>query len=201
MILDNLSLSVKFNDYISIVGVSGSGKSTLLHILGLMDTYDSGSYFFKSQLLDPKKDHFHIRSQHIGFIFQSYNLVENLSCKDNILVPITFNNVSLDQNHFNRLINLLGIEHLLEVNVSLLSGGEKQRVAICRALLLNPELIIADEPTGNLDAANEAIVFNLFQQLHQEGKTIIVITHNESRAKEASIQFRLIEGKLHVKNF
>lgn len=199
-ILDQLNLTIYDNDYLSIVGASGSGKSTLTHILGLMDTYESGNYYFKSQKLNPKKDYYTIRNESIGFIFQSYNLIDNLSSLDNILLPITFKNIDVDHIHLESLINRLKIREILDKNVSLLSGGEKQRVAICRALLLNPDIIIADEPTGNLDNDNEETVFNLFKSLHQEGKTIIVITHNFHRAQEAVTQYQLENGQFHVKS-
>lgn len=198
-VLNQLNLTVLENDYISIIGKSGSGKSTLIHILGLMDSYDEGSIFFHGQPLNPNSDHASIRAQSIGFIFQSYNLIPHLSAEKNIVLPAVFSNLDYDHKRMKALYEHLNIEHLLDTDVSVLSGGEKQRVAICRALLFDPPLILADEPTGNLDAENEELIFQLFKKLHQEKKTIIVITHNQERAKEAVKQYVLEGGKLHAK--
>lgn len=196
-ILNQLNLTLLDNDYTSIIGKSGSGKSTLAHILGLMDDYDEGSIYFQGRLLDPKKDNAIIRAQSIGFIFQSYNLIPHLSAEKNILLPAVFSNLCYDKERMKRLYEHLGIQHLLNTDVSVLSGGEKQRVAICRSLLFDPPLILADEPTGNLDAENEALIFNAFKELREEGKTILVITHNQERAKEADKCYELKGGNLH----
>lgn len=197
-VLKDCNLTVTENDYISIVGHSGSGKSTLVHILGLMDHYDDGSIYFKKEKLDNHKDYFSIRSKYMGFIFQSYNLINHLSVKENIFMPAVFSRLPYSLERVQKLFHRLGIEELLDRDVSVLSGGEKQRVAICRALLFDPPIIIADEPTGNLDSVNERRIFDLFKELHKENKTIIVITHNTERAKEADTQYVLQGGRLHV---
>lgn len=151
-VLKGIDLSINNESYYAICGKSGAGKSTLMNILGLIEPYDTGKYWFNGMELKRKRDYAGLRRDYIGFIFQSYNLIQNISCRDNIMMPTLYVNSDLKeiQKRFEQLVELMDIGNLLEKKSSLLSGGEKQRVAIARALLLNPGLIIADEPTGGV---------------------------------------------------
>ncbi|MFR7643104.1 ABC transporter ATP-binding protein [Eubacterium sp.] len=145
-VLKGIDLSINNESYYAICGKSGAGKSTLMNILGLIEPYDIGKYWFNGMELKRKRDYAGLRRDYIGFIFQSYNLIQNISCRDNIMMPTLYVNSDLKeiQKRFEQLVELMDIGNLLEKKSSLLSGGEKQRVAIARALLLNPGLIIAD---------------------------------------------------------
>lgn len=195
-ILDNLCLHVNEGDYISICGESGCGKSTLMNILGLIESADNGSYVFCGETIKKGMDTAHMRLYKIGYIFQNYNLIEKLSVYDNITLPCLFSEMEVDKEYLTRLIQQLRIESLMNKKTSSLSGGEKQRVAIVRALIMNPLLILADEPTGNLDDENAEIVFSAFDKINQEGKTIIVITHDQHRAQYAKTSLFLKAGIL-----
>ena len=198
-VLNNLNLDINENDYISIIGKSGSGKSTLMNIIGLLENYTAGEYIFMNRYIQNSRDYDQLRLKYIGFIFQSYNLIPTLSGRENILLPLLYSNESLKlkEEYFKSLIDLLDIRHLLDRAVNTLSGGEKQRIAIARALILDPKIIIADEPTGNLDSENKKIIVQLFQQFHKDGKTIILITHDRKMAKYAQKQYELKEGILN----
>lgn len=196
-VLVDINLEITNESYIAIEGKSGSGKSTLMNILGLIEQYDSGEYYFNKILIKKNKDYSNIRLNNIGFIFQSYNLIPKLTCKENILLPTLYaKNSKVD---VETLAKDLDIYDLLDKNVNVLSGGEKQRIAIARALILNPSLIIADEPTGNLDAANREIVFELLHKENAKGRGIIMITHDPSTAEQAKTVYRLKGGILHEK--
>lgn len=194
-VLTDINLTVTNDTYITIVGKSGSGKSTLLNILGLVEGYDAGEYVFNGTKIRNFVDYSRLRLENIGFIFQSYNLIPTLSCKENILLPTLYSSKSNPQS-FDELVALLDIGPLLNQKVTTLSGGEKQRVAIARALILDPCLILADEPTGNLDPKNRDIIFRLLQSEHEKGRGIILITHDSDAAKQGKTTFTLVEGKL-----
>jgi len=168
-VLTDINLQVTNDSYITIVGKSGSGKSTLLNILGLVEGYDSGSYTFNGTKIHNGVDYARLRLENIGFIFQSYNLISTMSCKENILLPTMYNKRKQVQS-FDELVDLLDIGPLLDQRVNTLSGGEKQRVAIARSLILDPCLILADEPTGNLDPKNRDIILNMLQ--HENKKAV-----------------------------
>lgn len=195
-VLTDLNLTVTNDSYVTILGKSGSGKSTLLNILGLVEDYDEGEYFLNGTKIRRGVDYAKLRLQNIGFIFQSYNLIPTLSCKENILLPTMYRRKWKKEN-FDRLVELLQIEPLLSQRVVTLSGGEKQRVAIARALILDPCLILADEPTGNLDPQNRDIIVSLLRHEHEEGRGIILITHDEQTASAADTILRLEGGTLH----
>ena len=199
VVLDNISMEIFEGDYCAICGKSGAGKSTLMNIIGLIEGYTSGSYYFNSQLIDKKKDYSKFRSESIGFIFQSYNLIPTLNCKENIMLPALYGmmNEKQKQERFEYLVQTMGIDKLIEKKVNILSGGEKQRIAIARALLLNPKLIIADEPTGNLDPENKDIVMKALKKENENGRTILMITHDMEVAKEAKKICYLKEGKIY----
>lgn len=195
-VLTDINLTVTNDSYIAIVGKSGSGKSTLLNILGLVEGYDAGEYVFNGTLIRNFVDYSRLRLENIGFIFQSYNLIPTLSCKENILLPTLYNSKSNSQS-LDELVELLDIGPLLDQKVTTLSGGEKQRVAIARALILDPCLILADEPTGNLDPKNRDIIFRLLQREHEKGRGIILITHDSDAARKGNSVYSLHGGRLH----
>lgn len=196
VILSDINLEVYENDYVSIIGESGGGKSTLLNIIGLLERFDTGSYSFFGTWIDDKLDTECLRYNRVGYIFQNYNLIEKLNVHDNIFLPAIYSNLSINENRLYSLAEELKIMHLLENRAADLSGGEKQRVAIARALLMDPPLILADEPTGNLDSDNARIVFETFDKLYKEGKTIIVVTHDVDKANLALKKYNIVEGGL-----
>lgn len=198
-VLTDINLTVTNDSYITIVGKSGSGKSTLLNILGLVEGYDAGEYVFNGTLIRNFVDYSRLRLENIGFIFQSYNLIPTLSCKENIMLPTLYNSKSNSQS-LGELVELLDIGPLLGQKVTTLSGGEKQRVAIARALILDPCLILADEPTGNLDPKNRDIIFRLLQREHEKGRGIILITHDSDAAKQGKTAYTLFDGRLQNTN-
>ncbi len=198
-VLTDVNLRVTNDSYVTIVGKSGSGKSTLLNILGLVEGYDGGEYHLNGTLIRNYLDYSRLRLENIGFIFQSYNLIPNLSCKENILLPTLYNRRNQVQD-FDELTELLDLGPLLSQRVNTLSGGEKQRVAIARALILDPCLILADEPTGNLDPKNRDLIMNLLRREHEKGRGVILITHDMEIAKEADSILLLEGGKLHQNN-
>lgn len=191
-VLTDVNLTVTNDSYITIVGKSGSGKSTLLNILGLVEGYDAGEYVFNGIKIRNETDYAQLRLENIGFIFQSYNLIPTLSCKENILLPTLYNRRNRQQD-FDELVELLDIGPLLSQT---LSGGEKQRVAIARALILDPCLILADEPTGNLDPKNREMIFKLLRREHEKGRGILLITHDADTAAQADTTYALQDGVL-----
>ncbi len=197
-VLTDVNLTVNNDSYVTILGRSGSGKSTMLNILGLVEGYDAGEYHFNGTLIRNHVDYARLRLENIGFIFQSYNLISTMSCKENIMLPTLYNRRIHPQN-FDELVDLLDLEPLLSQRVNTLSGGEKQRVAVARALILDPCLILADEPTGNLDPKNKEIIFGLLQKEHEKGRGIILITHDQETAAQAKTTYHLEGGMLHEK--
>ena len=198
-VLRDINLDVTNDSYVTIVGRSGSGKSTMLNILGLVEGYDGGEYHFNGTLIRNGIDYAQLRLENIGFIFQSYNLIPTLSCKENILLPTLYNKRNAVQD-FDELVALLDLEPLLSQRVTTLSGGEKQRVAIARSLILDPCLILADEPTGNLDPRNRDLIMNLLRREHEKGRGIILITHDMEVARSADTVYMLRNGALNVVN-
>ena len=195
-VLSDVNLDVTNDSYVTIVGKSGSGKSTMLNILGLVEGYDRGEYWFNGKLIRNGIDYARLRLENIGFVFQSYKLIPTLSCKENILLPTLYNRRNKEQS-FEELVELLDLGPLLSQRVTTLSGGEKQRVAIARSLILDPCLILADEPTGNLDPKNRDIIMNLLRHEHEKGRGIILITHDMEIAKQSDTIYLLEDGKLH----
>lgn len=196
-VLTDINLTVTNDSYVTIVGKSGSGKSTLLNILGMVEGYDSGQYIFNGTRIKNYMDYSRLRLENIGFIFQSYNLIPTLSCKENIMLPTMYNRRNAVQ-AFDELVELLDIEPLLSQRVTTLSGGEKQRVAIARSLILDPCLILADEPTGNLDPKNRDLIMKLLRREHEKGRGIILITHDMEIAKKSDESYLLEKGVLKV---
>jgi len=196
-VLKNINLDIDNDSYFAIEGKSGSGKSTFMNILGLIEDFDDGEYSFNGINIKRGKDYSSIRLNNIGFIFQSYNLIPTMTSKENIMLPLLYaNKTEVD---VESLAKDLDIYDLLDKDVNILSGGEKQRVAIARALILNPSLIIADEPTGNLDEYNRGLVFELLKREHKKGRGIVMITHDPSTAMQAKKIYRLHQGELYEK--
>ena len=195
-VLTDVNLEVNNDSYVTIVGKSGSGKSTLLNILGMVEGYDGGEYILNGTKIRNYMDYARLRLENIGFIFQSYNLIPTLSCKENIMLPTMYNRRNKVQN-FEELVELLDIGPLLSQRVATLSGGEKQRVAIARALILDPCLILADEPTGNLDPKNRDMIMGLLRREHEKGRGVILITHDMQIAQEAKTIYLLENGMLN----
>lgn len=195
-VLKDVNLHITNESYVTILGASGCGKSTLLNILGLVEDYDGGSYRFNGRLIRRHTDYARLRLENIGFIFQSYNLIPTLSCRENILLPTLYARRRGRRQSLDELSERLGIGHLLEQNVATLSGGEKQRVAVARALMLDPCLILADEPTGNLDGLNRDSIMSLLQEEHEKGRGIVLITHDPQTAAWADRVYRLTDGRL-----
>lgn len=195
-VLSGIDLKLTNESYVTIVGKSGSGKSTLLNILGLIEEFDSGEFHFNGKEIRNGTDHSRMRLENIGFIYQSYNLIPSLSCRENILLPTLYHRLNRGES-FEELVSLLQLEPLLEQRVTTLSGGEKQRVAIARALILDPCLILADEPTGNLDPKNRDLILRLLRREHEKGRGILLITHDMEVAGQADSIYTLENGILN----
>ena len=193
--LQDINFSVLQGQWLAIMGPSGSGKSTLLNILSLVDEQSSGEYFLDGtnvQSLDESAK-IKIRREKIGLIFQQFHLIPYLNALENVMLA-QFYHSSVDEEDARAVLEKVGLAHRLKHLPSELSGGEQQRLCIARALINNPELLLADEPTGNLDEANEKIVLDLLKQLKNEGKTIVLITHNETLGKQADTMMILRHG-------
>ena len=184
--LNNINLSVYEGEWLAIMGPSGSGKSTLLNILSLMDTPSSGEYILDNENLEQmdEEQKITLRREKIGLVFQQFHLIPYLNALENVMLSQYYHS-SVDEEDAKMVLEKIGLSHRLTHLPSQLSGGEQQRVCIARALINNPELLLADEPTGNLDEANEQIVLQTLQKLKNEGKTIVLITHNPDLAKFA----------------
>ncbi len=198
--LNNASFSVKKGEYVAIMGPSGSGKSTLMHIIGLLDTPTSGEYSLEDKNVSrlSKNELSRIRNKKIGFVFQAFNLLPRASALENVMLPMIYGGVSLleRQKRASVLLTNLGLQDRLNHTSNQLSGGEMQRVAISRALAMNPEIIVADEPTGNIDSKQGAEIMSIFDTLNTEGHTIILITHDQTVAKHAKRIIELKDGKI-----
>lgn len=202
-VIDKLNLEIYTGDIVVIEGKSGSGKSTLLNILGMLHNFDQGTYWFENSLISKKnnKKKAYFRAEKVGFIFQSYHLMENLTVMDNILLPYLYGNKKLDNTVKNRALKSMKQFNLSDMEnkkVSLLSGGEKQRVAMVRAIIKEPKVIIADEPTGNLDIENTKIIIHAFRKLANKGTTIIIVTHDTSIAEKTDKRYQMIGGQLQL---
>lgn len=195
--LNNINLSVYEGEWLAIMGPSGSGKSTLLNILSLMDAPSSGEYILDNKNLEQmdEEQKITLRREKIGLVFQQFHLIPYLNALENVMLSQYYHS-SVDEEDAKMVLEKVGLSHRLTHLPSQLSGGEQQRVCIARALINNPELLLADEPTGNLDEANEQIVLQTLQKLKNEGKTIVLITHNPDLAKFADRTLILQHGVL-----
>ncbi len=200
MALNNVSLRVNDGEFVAIMGPSGCGKSTLLNILGLLDNPTSGEYRLDGNEVGRLKEsqRTDYRKGRIGFIFQSFNLIEDLNIRDNVMLPL--NNLRMSRDEKNRRVDealgRMGITHRSRHYPSQLSGGQQQRAAIARAIVSRPGLILADEPTGNLDSKNGNEVMDLLNELHAEGATIIMVTHSQRDATYADRIINLFDGQI-----
>ena len=193
-VLKDISLHITNSDYIAIVGMSGAGKSTLMNIIGLIEGYDSGTYEFDGELINNKLDYAKIRREKIGFIFQAYNLIATLTCKENIELPSLYSRTGPQD--IDSLSGILNVSHLLDKKTAYLSGGEKQRVAIARAMINNPSVLLADEPTGALDVKTTDEIMKVFRNLNKNGTTVIIITHDMEVAGMCDRIIEISDGKI-----
>ena len=197
--LDGVNFSVDDGEFVAVVGTSGSGKSTLLHMMGGLDTPTSGSVFVRDKDLSKMNDEqlTIFRRRNIGFIFQNYNLVPILNVYENIVLPIELDGDTADQRFMDNVVNMLGLDDKLKNMPNHLSGGQQQRVAIARALITKPAIILADEPTGNLDSKTSADVLGLIKRTSTEfNQTVVMITHNNDIARLADRIVRIEDGRI-----
>ncbi len=184
--LDDINLEINEGEWVSIMGPSGSGKTTLLNILSLMDTITSGEMILGGKNIADisEEEKIVIRREKIGLIFQQFHLIPYLTALENVMLAQYYHSTT-DEEEAKKVLDKVGLSHRLDHLPSQLSGGEQQRVCIARALINEPKILLADEPTGNLDEKNEEVVLNLFKELHNEGRTIILITHNPDLGKHS----------------
>ena len=198
--LDHASLRIEAGEFVSIIGPSGSGKSTMMNIIGCLDTADSGEYLLGGTPIEDytERELAKVRSRKIGFVFQSFNLIPQLTAYENVELPLIYQRVKKSERKRRvtdalERVQLLGRMHHLP---SELSGGQQQRVAIARAIAAQPALILADEPTGNLDSHTGQEIMRIFQDLHEAGNTIVLITHDTSVAKQADRAIHILDGRV-----
>lgn len=198
--LDNVSLEIQQGDYISVMGPSGSGKSTLLNLLGLLDQEDSGSYQFEGRELTTlsEEQRAQFRREQIGFIFQSFHLIPRLTAAENIGLPLTLAGIppALRSNRVEQALESMNMNDRADHRPAQLSGGQQQRVAIARAMIMRPPLLLADEPTGNLDSHSGREVIRTLETLNQEDVTVVIVTHDMQLGKRASRRIRMVDGKI-----
>jgi len=199
--LDGVSFNVEIGEFMAIMGPSGSGKSTLLHVLGFLDRHSKGEYRFDGKTIDDysKEEVAHVRNKKMGFVFQTFNLLPRTTVLENVKLPLFYSGIkeSLWNDLAMKAIESVGISHRINHQPSQLSGGEQQRAAIARALVNKPQVIFADEPTGNLDSKSGQVIMEILQKLNEEeGHTIILITHETYTAENAQRIIRLHDGKI-----
>jgi len=199
--LDDLSLVIHQGEFTSIVGPSGSGKSTLMNIIGCLDTPTSGEYFLAGEEVSKLSDNrlSEIRNEKIGFVFQKFNLLPKLSALENVELPLVYLGVSAKERkrRAEEALNSVGLLSRMKHMPTQMSGGQQQRVAIARALVTDPQIILADEPTGNLDSKTGEEVLKILQELNKKGRTVILITHDSHVAKSANRTVEIMDGKIH----
>jgi putative ABC transport system ATP-binding protein len=194
--LKDISFDINKNEFVTIRGASGSGKSSLLNILGCLDTPTAGTYRLEGEDVSHHSDQqrSHIRNRKIGFVFQSFNLLPRTTAVENVEIPALYSGGPVDRERALAILQRVGLGERAEHFVTELSGGEQQRVAIARALMNDPPLLLADEPTGNLDSAAGEAVMQLLSELHREGRTIVLVTHDESVAAYAQREILIRDG-------
>ncbi len=202
--LNQVSMEIKQGEFIAIMGPSGCGKSTLLNILGLLDNPSGGNYFFMGDEVShySEKQRARIRKENIGFIFQNFNLIDELNVFENVELPLIYLNYSVRERKrkVEEVLERMQITHRRKHFPLQLSGGQQQRVAVARAVVASPKLILADEPTGNLDSANGEEVMNLIESLHKNGTTVVIVTHSQRDADFSQRIIRLFDGQIITEN-
>ena len=198
--LDGANLTIREGEFVSIIGPSGSGKSTLMNIIGCLDVADSGEYILDGQSIEQysEEELAKIRNKKIGFIFQNFNLLSRMSALSNVELPLIYQRIHLNdrKEKAQRALDRVGLSDRSSHKPSELSGGQQQRVAIARALATDPAILLADEPTGNLDSKTGDDIMALFHELHRAGDTIVLITHNEEIAKQSQRRFHIMDGRV-----
>ena len=198
--LDHANLHVYPHEFVSVIGPSGSGKSTLMNIIGCLDTADDGQYLLDGTPIDDYTENelARIRSRKIGFVFQSFNLIPKLSAEENVELPLIYQKIRKSERaaRVKEALERVGLENRAKHQPTELSGGQQQRVAIARALVTRPSLILADEPTGNLDSHTSSEILSIFKELHEQGNTIVLITHDNDIAKQAKRIVHILDGRL-----
>jgi len=198
--LHEVDLKIDEGEFVAILGASGSGKSTLMHIVGFMDKPSSGTITFDGKTLSSLSEHTRarLRGEKIGFVFQAFNLLARLNVLDNTMLPLMYQRVPRKKasRRAHEVLEKVGLTDRLKHFPNQLSGGQRQRVAIARALINHPRLLLADEPTGNLDSENAAIILDIFRQLHREHHTLILVTHDPTVAASAERQIHVSDGRI-----
>lgn len=198
--LDHASLTIREGEFVAIIGPSGSGKSTLMNIIGCLDVADSGEYLLDGQAIEKYSDDelAKIRNRKIGFIFQSFNLLSRMTAQENIELPLIYQGIGTGERHARaqEAIERVGLSARAKHKPTELSGGQQQRVAVARALATKPTLLLADEPTGNLDSRTGNDIMKLFCELNEAGNTIVLITHSEKIAAQAQRRIRIMDGRV-----
>ncbi len=206
-VLKGIDLNISQNEYVALMGPSGSGKSTLMNILGCLDTVSKGNYFLNEQDVSRLSDNelAVIRNKSIGFVFQTFNLMPRMTALENVALPLIYAGIGNAERlkKADQMIEAVGLTDRMHHKPNELSGGQKQRVAIARALVNNPSIILADEPTGNLDSKTSIEIMSLFEQIHKNGNTVIIVTHEDDISRYAHRIVRLKDGEIHSdeKNF
>ena len=198
--LDHASLHIKPKEFVSIIGPSGSGKSTLMNIIGCLDIADAGTYHLDGMPIESysENDLAKVRNEKIGFVFQNFNLIAKLNAEENVELPLIYQGVPKTerQERVKDALTKVGLLNRAKHLPTELSGGQQQRVAIARALVTRPSLILADEPTGNLDSNTSKEIMEMFHELHRQGNTIVLITHDNDVAKQAPRSIHILDGKV-----
>ena len=198
--LDHVNLEIKTGEFVAIIGQSGSGKSTFMNMLGCLDVPTSGKYYLNGTDVSTMKDNdlSVVRNREIGFIFQGFNLIANLNAIENVELPLLYRGIDRKTRHKLAIesLKMVGLEKRMQHKPSEMSGGQQQRVAIARAIAAKPPVILADEPTGNLDSASSREILGILKQMHQSGKTVILITHDNGIADQARRVVRIMDGKI-----
>ncbi|MFQ5413214.1 MAG: ABC transporter ATP-binding protein [Phycisphaerae bacterium] len=196
--LDGVDLTIEAGEFVSIVGPSGSGKSTLMHILGCLDRPTSGVFEFRGNMVSAMRDSqlASLRNQHIGFVFQTFNLINRTSALENVCLPLVYTRKAYSKAPAREALDRVGLKDRARHKPSELSGGECQRVAIARAIVNNPDLLLADEPTGNLDSRTSAQIMETFLNLHDKGLTIVLVTHEMDIAVQADRIISMKDGRV-----
>ena len=198
--LDGVGLEIKENEYLAIMGPSGSGKSTMMNMIGCLDTPSSGLYEFEGEMVNEMNDNqlASIRNRKIGFIFQTFNLLPKATAQHNVEIPLIYGNIRKEMrvNLASEALSSVGLSDRMHHKPNELSGGQRQRVAIARALVNSPSIILADEPTGNLDSKSGHEIMDILDKLHKAGNTIILVTHEDDIAQHAHRIIRLFDGKI-----